>query len=52
MLATTGADLRRFADALATVRDHGDIVVLGAAAALEAAGAERADLPGSVTKVL
>ena len=52
VLATTGSDLRRFADALATVRDHGDIVVLGAAAALEAAGAERADLPGSVTKVL
>ncbi|MCY3718317.1 MAG: insulinase family protein [Anaerolineaceae bacterium] len=52
VLATTGADLRRFADALAAVRDQGDIVVLGSAAALEAAGQERADLPGRVTKVL
>ena len=52
VLATSGADLRRFADALAAVRDHGDIVVLGSAAALEAAGRERADLPGRVTKVL
>ena len=52
VLGTSGADFRRFAEALALVRDHGDIVVLGSAAALEAAGAERSDLPGVVTKVL
>ncbi len=52
VLATSGADMRRYADALAAVRDHGDIVVLGSAAALQAAGEERADLPGTVTKVL
>ncbi len=52
VLATSGADMRRYADALAAVRDHGDIVVLGSAAALQAAGEERADLPGKVTKVL
>lgn len=52
VLATSGADLRRFAEALATVRDHGDIVVLGAANALEAASAERDDPPWTMTKVL
>ena len=52
VLATSGADLNRFAEALASVRDHGDIVVLGAAGALQAAGEERADLPGTLTKVL
>ncbi|MCY4526380.1 MAG: insulinase family protein, partial [Anaerolineaceae bacterium] len=52
VLATSGADMRRYADALAAVRDHGDIVVLGSAAALQAAGEERADLPGKVTRVL
>ena len=52
VLATTGAEMNRFAEALASVRDHGDVVVLGAAEALQAAGEERADLPGTLTKVL
>lgn len=46
VLATTAADLVRFAGALDAVRDHGSVVVLGGLASIEAANAER---PGFLT---
>jgi Zn-dependent M16 (insulinase) family peptidase len=51
ILATTAADFQTFADALEQVADRGLVVVLGSAAAIEAANASK---PGwlDVTKVL
>jgi hypothetical protein len=39
--ATTAADVRNFADAMADVAAHGRVVVLGSEQAIEAANAER-----------
>jgi presequence protease len=41
ILATTAADIRRFAGAMAQVAAHGRVVVLGSEQAIEAANAER-----------
>jgi Zn-dependent M16 (insulinase) family peptidase len=41
VLATTAADVRDFADAMAQVAAHGRVVVLGSEQAIEAANAER-----------
>ena len=51
VLATGPADFKRFADALDAVRDHGHIVVLGAAGGIEAANAEL-DPRLTITRVL
>jgi len=47
VLSTTTADFVKFADVLDTVRDNGQIVVLGSPAAIDAANAER---PGLLNK--
>jgi hypothetical protein len=51
VLGTTGADFKRFADAVEAVRDHGHVVVLGAADGIDAANGELTP-PLQVTKVL
>ncbi|WP_322489704.1 insulinase family protein [Chloroflexus sp.] len=48
VLATTPADFVAFAEAAATLRDHGQVAVLGSAEAIEAANRER---PGLLTPV-
>ena len=47
MLGTTAADFRELADALAAVKEAGDVVVLGSREALEGAGLDLA-----MTKVM
>ena len=51
VLATTPKDFVKFADILDGVRDHGQIVVLGSQAAIEAANKEMGGV-FAVTKVL
>jgi presequence protease len=51
ILATTAADIRNFADAMAGVAAHGRVVVLGSAQAIEAANTERPGLL-SVSRVM
>ena len=51
VLGTTPADFRHFADAVEAVRDHGHVVVLGAADGIDAANEELTP-PLRVTKVL
>ena len=51
VLATTPEDFVKFADILDGVRDHGQIVVLGSQAAIEAANKEMGGV-FAVTKVL
>jgi presequence protease len=46
VLSTTQGDIRRFADAMATIAARGRVVVLGSEHAIEAANAER---PGLLT---
>jgi Zn-dependent M16 (insulinase) family peptidase len=51
VLSTTARDFKLFADALASVKEHGVVVVLGSQAAIEQANAERQHWL-KVTKVL
>jgi Zn-dependent M16 (insulinase) family peptidase len=51
ILWTTAADIRNFADAMADVAAHGQVIVLGSEQAIEAANAERPGLL-SVTWVI
>ena len=51
VLSTTADDFKRFADALAAVRDHGDVVVLGAVDGIKKASEELRS-PLEITKVL
>ena len=41
ILSTTAADFKRFREALVSLRENGQVVVLGSAAAIKAANDER-----------
>ncbi|MDW8396186.1 MAG: hypothetical protein RMM31_08085, partial [Anaerolineae bacterium] len=52
VLATTPQDFVRFADVLSAVRDHGRVVVMGSASALEQANLARGGEWLHVTRVM